>query len=69
VLGWLSVVIGTAVLVFTYAGGCIAPDSVQRDVIGFSAIVLVLAAGVSLNVLVSSLASRIQLVLARSPCW
>jgi hypothetical protein len=25
VLGWLSVLIGTAVLVFTYAGGYIAP--------------------------------------------
>lgn len=63
IFGWLSVLIGAAVLIFTYAGGYIAPESVQQDVIGFSIILAVLAVGVTLDYFFSSLATRVLLVI------
>ncbi|HEY1387781.1 MAG TPA: hypothetical protein VGF38_04485 [Ktedonobacterales bacterium] len=62
IFGWLSLLIGAAVLVFTYAGGYISPESVGQDVIGFSIILAVLAIGVTLDYFFSSLATRILLV-------
>jgi len=62
IFGWLSVLIGAAVLVFSYAGGYIAPESVKQDVIGFSVILAVLAVGVALDYFFSSFATRILLV-------
>ncbi|HKW21061.1 MAG TPA: hypothetical protein VJO13_06775 [Ktedonobacterales bacterium] len=63
IFGWLSVLIGAAVLIFTYAGGYIAPESVQQDVIGFSIILAVLAVGVTLDYFFSSLATRVLLAI------
>lgn len=62
IFGWLSVLIGAAVLVFSYAGGYVAPESATQDVIGFSIILAVLAIGVTLDYFFSSFATRILLV-------
>lgn len=61
VLGWLAVIWGAALLVFTYAGGFIAPECVTQDVVGFSVILAVLALGVTLDYFFSVLAARLLL--------
>lgn len=63
IFGWLSVLIGSAVLIFSYAGGYISPESVGQDVIGFSIILAILAIGVTLDYFFSSLATRILLAI------
>ena len=63
IFGWLSVLVGAAVLIISYVGGFIAPESVQQDMIGFSVILVILAVGVSLDVLKSSLATSVLLVI------
>ncbi len=62
IFGWLSVLISAAVLIFSYAGGYIAPESVTQDVIGLSVILAVFAVGVTLDYFFSSFATRILLV-------
>jgi hypothetical protein len=62
IFGWLSVLIGAAVLIFSYAGGYIAPESVGQDMIGFSAVLALLALGVTLDYFFSSRTTRILLV-------
>lgn len=62
--GWLAVVLGGAVLAFTYYGNFIAADSIQRDVLVFRSVLGVLALGVSLDGLFGWLVGRLLLVLA-----
>ena len=62
IFGWLSVLISAAVLIFSYAGGYIAPESVGQDMIGFSAVLTLLALGVTLDYFFSSRTTRILLV-------
>lgn len=61
--GWLAVVIGVAVAVYTYLGGYIAPFAVRQDLIGCAVILAVIALGVTLECFTGSLAARIILTL------
>lgn len=63
VLGWLAVILGAALLAFLNSGEIVFADaeSAQRDTIGLSLLLLVLAVGVTLDVLYSSRASLILL--------
>ena len=59
--GWLAVILGAALLIFSYAGGFIASESVVQDVVGFSIILAVLALGVTLDYFFSALATWLLL--------
>jgi hypothetical protein len=61
IAGWLAVVIGVAVTVFSYLGGFIAPFAVTSDLIGCAVILATIALGVTLESLTGSLVARIIL--------
>jgi hypothetical protein len=63
-LGWLAILVAGAVAVLTYAGGFIAPGSVEPDFIGLAVILLAIAIGVTVDSLVDFLPARIVLGLA-----
>jgi hypothetical protein len=63
-LGWLAVILAGAAAAYTYFGGFIAPDSVQRDLIGFAVILLALAMGLTVDGVFGFLPGRVLLGLA-----
>jgi len=64
VLGWLAAILDGAVAAYIYFGGFIAPDSVQRDLIGFGALLLALVVGVTLDSVFDVLIGRLLLAVA-----
>lgn len=62
--GWLAVLIGAAVAWYTWQGGFIAPDSVQKDLIWAAVMLGLIALSVTLEVFMSSLLARILLTVA-----
>jgi hypothetical protein len=69
-LGWLAVVLASAVVAYTnymsngFVAVNIAPDTLHLFLVGFGAIMLCLAVGVTLDGLFDLLAGRVLLVLA-----
>jgi|GEM_PF-2528762 hypothetical protein len=63
-LGWLAIILAGTVAAFTYFGGFIEPDSVQRDLIGFGVILLSIALGVTADGVFDFLPGRLLLALA-----
>ena len=63
IAGWLAVAIGVVVMLYSWAGGFIAPFAVTRDLIGGAVILATIALGVTLESLTGSLIARIILAL------
>jgi hypothetical protein len=64
VLGWLAVILASAVGTYIYLGGFIAPFAVEVDLIGFGVILLALAVGVTTDGIFNFFPGRILLALA-----
>ncbi|HLY31616.1 MAG TPA: hypothetical protein VKQ36_11345 [Ktedonobacterales bacterium] len=64
VLGWLAVLVAASIVAFSYFGGFIAQESVQRDLLGFGAVLGSMALGVTLDSLLDWLPGRVLLGLA-----
>jgi hypothetical protein len=69
-LGWLAIILACAVVAYTnfvangFSATDIAPDTTHRFLIGFGAIMLALAIGVTLDGVFDLLAGRVVLALA-----
>jgi hypothetical protein len=57
--GWLAVLLGAAIALFTWVGGFIAPQSVFVDVFIFGLILLLIAVGVTLDAVAPTPAARV----------